>query len=155
MIHFSVAPYDSHGYGGCIGTHLLKSCSSCPLYNISARTAQKTPLIVVRQSIPWEQVCLRRRYSGTTVHTYLLRICCLEADVVSLFVSRSLPSNESTRSNIVHTTLSYILKSISILSSHILLGLPSGLFWLSHQNPICYTSCQSHPSRLHHYIHGD
>jgi hypothetical protein len=31
---------------------------------------------------------------------YLLRICCLASDVVSLFVSRSLPSNGSTRYSI-------------------------------------------------------
>jgi hypothetical protein len=60
-------------------------------YNISARTAQKTPFIVVFRSFPWERVCLQRRYPVTAAYTCLLRICCLAANVVSLFVSRSLP----------------------------------------------------------------
>jgi hypothetical protein len=54
------------------------------------------------QQFPWERVCLRRRYSATATYTCLLRICCLAADVVSLFVSRSLPSNGSTRYNITY-----------------------------------------------------
>jgi hypothetical protein len=46
------------------------------------------------------------------------------------------------------------LRCILILSSHLCVGLPSGLFWLSHQNPICililpracYMPCSSHSS---------
>jgi hypothetical protein len=34
-------------------------------------------------------------------------------------------------------TIPSYLRSISILSTHLRLGLPSGLFWLSHQYPIC------------------
>jgi hypothetical protein len=45
---------------------------------------------------------LQRRYSLTAEYTYLLRICCLTVDVVSLFVSRSLPSNGSARYNILN-----------------------------------------------------
>jgi hypothetical protein len=45
---------------------------TCPAYNPSARTAYKTPLsIVVVQSLSWENVCLRSRYSATTA-VYLL-----------------------------------------------------------------------------------
>jgi hypothetical protein len=35
----------------------LTICSYCPACNISARTAQKTRLIVVLQSFPWEHIC--------------------------------------------------------------------------------------------------
>jgi hypothetical protein len=45
---------------------------------------------------------LRRRYSVTAAYTCLLGICCLSADV-SLFVSRTLPSNGSTSYNINFT----------------------------------------------------
>jgi hypothetical protein len=47
-----------------------------------------------------ECVCLWRRYLVTAAHSCLLRICPLAADVVSLFVSRSLPSNGSIRYSI-------------------------------------------------------
>jgi hypothetical protein len=43
---------------------------------------------VVVQSFPWEHVCLRRSYLVTAGYTCLIIICCLTADVVSLFVSR-------------------------------------------------------------------
>jgi hypothetical protein len=86
----------------------LSSISNCSLHNISARTAKKTPFMVVFQSFPGEHVCLRRSYSVTAAYIYLLRICCLEADVVSLFVSRSLPSNGSARYNITQVLLSHI-----------------------------------------------
>jgi hypothetical protein len=56
----------------------LNSCSSCPPYNISARTTYQTPFIVVLQSFSWEHVRLQRRYSLTAAYTWcLLRICCL------------------------------------------------------------------------------
>jgi hypothetical protein len=51
---------------------------------------------------------LRRRYPVTAAYTYLLRICCLAANVVSLFVLRSLPSNGSTRYSMFNLGL-YIL----------------------------------------------
>jgi hypothetical protein len=70
----------------------------CPIDNTDR---VETPFIVVLQSFVWEQVCLRRRYSVTTAYTCLLRISCLAADVVSLFVFRSLPSNGSTRYSIL------------------------------------------------------
>jgi hypothetical protein len=44
---------------------------------------------------------LRRRCLVTAAYTSLLRICCLAANVVSLFVWRSLSSNGSTRYSIV------------------------------------------------------
>jgi hypothetical protein len=55
--------------------------------------------------------------------------------------------------NSIHTIPSY-LRSILILSTHLRLGLPSGLFWLSHQYPICipllpylcYMPCPSNPA---------
>jgi hypothetical protein len=43
-----------------------------------------------------ELVCLRRHYSVTAACTCLVSICCLAANV-SLFISRPLPSNQSTR----------------------------------------------------------
>jgi hypothetical protein len=56
-----VASYDSQGYGGGIRTRLhtgiCRLSTNCPGYNISARTAKKTPLIVVVESFPWEHVC--------------------------------------------------------------------------------------------------
>jgi hypothetical protein len=62
--------------------------TSCPGYNISARTASKmSHFVVVVQSFPWEQGCLRSRYSATP-HVYLL-------------ISRSLPSSRSTCCNII------------------------------------------------------
>jgi hypothetical protein len=51
--------------------------------------------------------CLfRGHYPVTAVYTYtrLLRICCLAGNVVSLFVSSSLPSNGSTCYNIIQRT---------------------------------------------------
>jgi hypothetical protein len=46
---------------------------------------------------------------------------------------------------------------ILIMFSHVHLGLPSGLFWLSHQYPVCillphscYIPCSSHPPWLGH-----
>lgn len=55
--------------------------------------------IVVVQSFPWERVCLQRRYSVTDMYACLLRICYVTANVISLFVSRPLPSKGSTRYN--------------------------------------------------------
>jgi hypothetical protein len=49
----------------------------------------------------WECVCLKRRYPVTAAYACLLRFCCLATNVVSLFVSRSLPNNESTRNSIL------------------------------------------------------
>jgi hypothetical protein len=80
------------------------SCFSCSPYNISVRNAYKTLLIVRLQSFLWEHVCLRSRYSVTAACTCLLRMCYLAAEVVWLFVSRSLHSNGSTRYNINNTT---------------------------------------------------
>jgi hypothetical protein len=56
-------------------------------------------------------------------------------------------------------TIPSYLRSILILSTHLRLGLPSGLFWLSHKYPICiprlshscYTSCPPHPPWLDHF----
>jgi hypothetical protein len=54
--------------------------TNCPGYNISARTAQKTPFLVfVVQSLSWEHVCLRSRF--------------LAMAVVYLLIPRSLPSS--------------------------------------------------------------
>jgi hypothetical protein len=50
-----------------------------------------TPIVSV------EHLCLRRRYAVRAAYTFLLSICCLAADVVSLFASKSLPSNGTTR----------------------------------------------------------
>jgi hypothetical protein len=52
-------------------------------------------------------------------------------------------------------------RSILILSSHLRLGLPSGLFWFSHQNSphipclsyACCMPCKSDPPRLNHSNH--
>jgi hypothetical protein len=98
-----VASYDSQGHGGGLNLSLA--------YNIAERTAYKTPFIVVLQSYPWERVCLRRCYPVTVAYTCLLRICCLAANDVSLFVSRSLPSNRSTRYSInkIRSLLFYVL----------------------------------------------
>jgi hypothetical protein len=42
------------------------------LINISTRTPQNTPSIVVLQLFLWERVCLRRRYPVTATYTCLL-----------------------------------------------------------------------------------
>jgi hypothetical protein len=63
----------------------LHSLTNCPGYNISARTLQKTPFLCC---------CF---------NCCLLGICCLAADVVLLFVPRSLPNNGSIRHNTVIT----------------------------------------------------
>jgi hypothetical protein len=54
---------------------------------------------IVPQSSPWEDACPRRRHPATAAYIFLLEICCLTANVVSLSVSKSLPSNGSTRYN--------------------------------------------------------
>jgi hypothetical protein len=108
-----VASYDSQGHGGGIRPRLhtakqSRAVAYCwqpastvtlgieprwdpwqlqlttyPAYNILARIAQKTPLlIVVVQSFPLEHVCLRSRYSVTAL--------------VYMLMSRSLSSNGST-----------------------------------------------------------
>jgi hypothetical protein len=44
------------------------SSIQCPAYNISARTAQKTPFLCrCFQLLPYEHACLRSRYSVTDV----------------------------------------------------------------------------------------
>jgi hypothetical protein len=92
---------------------------------------------VVVQLFPWEHVCLPSRYSVMTPYIRLLKICCLAADVVSLFVSRSLPRNGSTRYNTILP--STFRPSKWFLSS-----------WLSHQKPICILlpMCATHPAHL-------
>jgi hypothetical protein len=67
------------------------------------------------------------------------------------------PYPEPVRSSPYHPIL-YFLRSILILSTHLRVGLPSCLFWLSHQYPICiprlphscYMPCPSHPPWLDH-----
>jgi hypothetical protein len=70
------------------------------LQHLRTDREKKTPLIVVLQSFPWERVGLQRRCPVTVAYTCLLRMCCLATDVISLFVSGSLPSNGSTCYNI-------------------------------------------------------
>jgi hypothetical protein len=74
----------------------------------------KGTFIIVLQSYPWERVCLRRCYPVKVAYTSLLRICCLAKNVVSLFVSRSLPSNRSTRYSInkIRPLLFYVLNPL-------------------------------------------
>jgi hypothetical protein len=71
-----------------------------PLISPQHGQTENTALLFLLQSFLWEHVCLRRYYTVTAAYTCSLRICCLAADVVSLFFSRSLPSNGSTRYNI-------------------------------------------------------
>jgi hypothetical protein len=77
-------------YPQALGSHFVASYDSV-----------ENMFIVVLQRFPWQHVCLRRRYLVTPMYSCLLRICGLAADVVSLFVSRSLPSNGYTRHNIL------------------------------------------------------
>jgi hypothetical protein len=105
---------------------LTDSATTCFGYNISAWDAQKTPFVLVLQAFPWEWVRLWRRYPVTALvyllilqslpsngcrlfrghypvtaaYTCLLRICFLAVNIVSLFVSRLLPCNSSTRYSI-------------------------------------------------------
>jgi hypothetical protein len=99
---------DSCNLEGQVLVHILPRIwmAMLPIDNLLSLNAKQTPFIVVLQSFPWKHVCLRRRYSVTAAYTCLLKICCLAADVVSLFVWRSLPSNGSRRYSInilVHT----------------------------------------------------
>jgi hypothetical protein len=72
-ISVASASYDLLGYGEGIrpllhmGCSLLRShCSICLVYNPSARIAYRTSLLIVAvQSLPWDHVCLRSRYSVT------------------------------------------------------------------------------------------
>jgi hypothetical protein len=70
-----------------------------PLITPRHGPTENAALLLLLQSLPWENVCLRRRYSVTAAYTCSLRICCPATDV-SLFVSRSLSSNGTTRYNI-------------------------------------------------------
>jgi hypothetical protein len=51
----------------------------------------------------------------TAAYTWLLRICCLAADVSSSFVSRTLPSNGSARYSIVGSYVSLLNAYIGFL----------------------------------------
>jgi hypothetical protein len=67
---------------------------TCPAYNISARTAQKTLfLTIVVQMLALEHVCLRSHYS-LTAFVYLL-------------ISRSLPSNGCTCYNMLYFSMCF------------------------------------------------
>jgi hypothetical protein len=44
-------------------------------------------------SLQWEDVCLRRRYSVTAAYICLLRVCYIAAGIISLFVSAPLPNS--------------------------------------------------------------
>jgi hypothetical protein len=55
--------------------------------------------------------------SVTAMYTCLLRICCLAADVVLLFVSRSLPSNGSTCYIIFMVSLLLIVTEKCVIES--------------------------------------
>jgi hypothetical protein len=59
-----------------------------------------TALPLLPESSPWERVCPRRRHPATAAYNRLLKICFLAANVVSLSVSKSLPSNASTHYSI-------------------------------------------------------
>jgi hypothetical protein len=100
-----VASYDSQVHGGGIRPRLHTGFS---------RTSELVPVIISRlgpcrkhRSLLYSNrffgnvFFLRRRYPVTAVYTCLLRISYLAKDVVLLFVSRSLPSNGSTRYNIL------------------------------------------------------
>jgi hypothetical protein len=49
---------------------------------------------------------------------YLLRICYLAADVISLFVSRMLPNNGTTPYNMLHPFLLLHVVSLSIFLNY-------------------------------------
>jgi hypothetical protein len=58
---------------------------------------ENTVLLLLLKSFPWERVLFAKALPN---NGRLLNICCLAANVVSLFVPRSLPNNGSTRYNI-------------------------------------------------------
>jgi hypothetical protein len=86
-----VASYDSQGHGGGIRprlhTGLNNWCSQLVPFITSARTAQKTLILILIQSFPCEHVCLWSRYSA--------------AALIYMLISRSLPIDGSTCYNIV------------------------------------------------------
>jgi hypothetical protein len=75
---------------------LLLSSSLQPV----ARTNRKRSSSILLQLFPWECVLFAEVLPTTAACTCLLKLCCLEADVVSLPASRPLPSNGSTHYNI-------------------------------------------------------
>jgi hypothetical protein len=79
--------------------HLLGWCPryKTPLHGQRRKHRFQSSSIVTRQLVAVGTCLFRSRYLGTAAYTCLLRLCCLAADVVSLFVSSSLPSNGSTR----------------------------------------------------------
>lgn len=73
---------------------------TCPSYNISVRSVQKTPfLIVVVQLLPWERVYLRSHYSVTAI--------------AYLFILRSLSSKGSTYYNTLDVTVFLTLQCVT------------------------------------------
>jgi hypothetical protein len=76
---------------------------------------ENTVLPLLLQWFLWERVCLRRRYPVTAVYTCILEICCLAANVVSLFVSRSLPSNGCARYCILSRVGGYAWRKLRVL----------------------------------------
>jgi hypothetical protein len=104
---FFVASYVSRATLELFEPASTRSTDSCP-------TADNWPVSIItsRYGLHWEHYLLlyfsdslgtsiRRRYPVTIAYTCLLRFCYLAADVVLLFVSRPLPSNGTTRYNIV------------------------------------------------------
>jgi hypothetical protein len=72
---------------------------TCPIDNASAQTNRKHSSSIVAPCFLWEHVCLWRRYPVTVTYTCLLKICCIIANVVLLFVLRLLPSNGPAHCN--------------------------------------------------------
>jgi hypothetical protein len=83
-------------------SHLKGRKLEVPLITAWHRPTENIVLQLLLHAFPWKRVYLRRRYRATTAFTCLLNICCLAANVVSLFVSRSLSGNSSTCYNMIN-----------------------------------------------------
>jgi hypothetical protein len=67
----------------CYNGSLVTKLYTLPTYNPSARTAYKIPLpIFVVQSLLWENICLRSRYSVTATVYLLIRGLCQAEGVI-------------------------------------------------------------------------
>jgi hypothetical protein len=93
-----VASYESQGYGGVIRPRLLLSYVT-PFHGPHRNTISNSTSIVACASVA-AGTCLPTRALAAAACSRLLKVCCLEANVVSFYVSRSLPSKDSTRYNI-------------------------------------------------------
>jgi hypothetical protein len=91
---------------------------------------------------------LQMRYPVTAMYTCFLIICCQAANVIPLFISRSLPGNRSTHyiapslrlfvpNGLQHTTISSFLMAVLVMY---VISLTFLLLWLGFHGDYCPTA---------------